>query len=127
MVTGNINPGENVSSKELIRILSMTNVILEKNGELYQEIDPEFDGMFFFENVLPGKYEMKFKYLGNDGVKFSQDKLDVNIVLDHEDEGEYFEGYDILVNKYDQEIIKETTVQDEDEEGYNLDDILNNF
>ena len=127
MVTGNINPGENISSKELIRILSMTNVILEKNGELYQEIDPEFDGMFFFENVLPGKYEMKFKYLGNDDVKFSQDKLDVNIVLDHEDEGEYFEGYDILVNKYDQEIIEEPKVQDEDEEGYNLDDILNNF
>ena len=127
MVTGNINPGENISSKELIRILSMTNVILEKNGELYQEIDPEFDGMFFFENVLPGKYEMKFKYLGNDDVKFTQDKLDVNIVLDHEDEGEYFEGYDVLVNKYDQEVVEKTIVQDEDEEGYNLDDILNNF
>lgn len=127
MVTGNINPGDNISSKELIRILSMTNVILEKDGELYQEIDPEFDGMFFFENVLPGKYEMRFKYLGSDNIEFSEEKLDVNIELAHEDEGEYFEGYDVVVNKYDKELIENNTIEETEEEGYNLEDVLNNF
>lgn len=127
MVTGNINPGDNISSKELIRILSMTNVILEKDGELYQEIDPEFDGMFFFENVLPGKYEMRFKYLGSDNIEFSEEKLDVNIELAHEDEGEYFEGYDVVVNKYDKELIENNTIEEAEEEGYNLEDVLNNF
>lgn len=127
MVTGNINPGDNISSKELIRILSMTNVILEKDGELYQEIDPEFDGMFFFENVLPGKYEMRFKYLGSDNIEFLEEKLDVNIELAHEDEGEYFEGYDVVVNKYDKELIENNTIEETEEEGYNLEDVLNNF
>lgn len=127
MVTGNINPGDNISSKELIRILSMTNVILEKDGELYQEIDPEFDGMFFFENVLPGKYEMRFKYLGSDNIEFSEERLDVNIELAHEDEGEYFEGYDVVVNKYDKELIENNTIEEAEEEGYNLEDVLNNF
>lgn len=127
MVTGNINHGDNISSKELIRILSMTNVILEKDGELYQEIDPEFDGMFFFENVLPGKYEMRFKYLGSDNIEFSEEKLDVNIELAHEDEGEYFEGYDVVVNKYDKELIENNTIEETEEEGYNLEDVLNNF
>lgn len=129
MVTGNIIPEDEMSSKELVRILSMTNVTLEKNGDLYQEIDPEFDGMFFFENVLPGKYKMKFKYLGSDNVEFSQNELDVDIKLLHEDEGEYFEGYDVVVTKQNNENNEtEILVDDENEdEGYNLDDILNNF
>ncbi|MGL5663305.1 MAG: hypothetical protein ACRCW8_05915, partial [Cetobacterium sp.] len=130
MVTGNIIPGEGISSQELIRILSMTNIALEKNGELYKEIDPEFDGMFFFENVLPGKYKMKFNYLGSDDIKFIKDYLDVDIKLIHEDEGEYFEGYDVIVNKSISEENESVTNEDQNDEsdtGYDLDDILNNF
>ncbi|MGL5761395.1 MAG: hypothetical protein ACRCXS_08355, partial [Cetobacterium sp.] len=130
MVTGNIIPGEGISSQELIRILSMTNIALEKNGELYKEIDPEFDGMFFFENVLPGKYKMKFNYLGSDDIKFVKDYLDVDIKLIHEDEGEYFEGYDVIVNKTvsgENEAVSNEDQNDESDTEYDLDDILNNF
>ncbi len=130
MVTGNIIPGESISSQELIRILSMTNIALEKNGELYKEIDPEFDGMFFFENVLPGKYKMKFNYLGSDDIKFIKDYLEVDIKLIHEDEGEYFEGYDVIVNKSiseENESVSNEDQNDESDTGYDLDDILNNF
>lgn len=136
MVTGNIIPGENISSQELIRILSMTNIALEKNGELYKEIDPEFDGMFFFENVLPGTYKMKFNYLGSDDIEFVEESLDVDIKLVHEDEGEYFEGYDVVVNRYidrksegtsDIDDNGDSNENDENDSGYNLEDILNNF
>ncbi|MGL4210156.1 MAG: hypothetical protein ACRCRT_01275, partial [Cetobacterium somerae] len=112
------------------RILSMTNIALEKNGELYKEIDPEFDGMFFFENVLPGKYKMKFNYLGSDDIKFIKDYLEVDIKLIHEDEGEYFEGYDVIVNKSiseENESVSNEDQNDESDTGYDLDDILNNF
>lgn len=127
MVTGNIIPGENISSQELIRILSMTSIALEKNGELYKEIDPEFDGMFFFEDVLPGKYKMKFNYLGSDNINFVQDSLDVDIKLIHEDEGEYFEGYDVVVNKASIENNEDESVEELSDESYDLEDVLNNF
>lgn len=129
MVTGNIIPAEGISSQELIRILSMTNIALEKDGELYQEIDPEFDGLFFFESVLPGSYKMKFIYLGSDNVTFSEESLDVNIKLQEEDEGEYFEGFDVVVDRG--EVVEEpegdSDMENEEDDGYDLEDILNNF
>ncbi|MGL5709319.1 MAG: hypothetical protein ACRCW9_00550 [Cetobacterium sp.] len=129
MVTGNIIPAEGISSQELIRILSMTNIALEKDGELYQEIDPEFDGLFFFESVLPGSYKMKFIYLGSDNVTFSEESLDVNIKLQEEDEGEYFEGFDVVVDRG--EVVEEpegdSDMENDEDDGYDLEDILNNF
>lgn len=129
MVTGNIIPAEGISSQELIRILSMTNIALEKDGELYQEIDPEFDGLFFFESVLPGSYKMKFIYLGSDNVTFSEESLDVNIKLQEEDEGEYFEGFDVVVDR--EEVVEEpegdSDMENDEDDGYDLEDILNNF
>lgn len=130
MVSGNIILGKNISSQEFIRILSMTNVVLERDGELYKEIDPEFDGMFFFENVLPGKYKMKFNYLGSDSIEFTEESLDIDIKLIQEDEGEYFEGYEVVVNRYaDEESESKLSEKQEDEEKseYNLGDVLNNF
>lgn len=130
MVSGNIILGKNISSQEFIRILSMTNVVLERDGELYKEIDPEFDGMFFFENVLPGKYKMKFNYLGSDSIEFTEESLDIDIKLIQEDEGEYFEGYEAVVNRYaDEESESKLSEKQEDEEKseYNLGDVLNNF
>lgn len=127
MVTGNIIPAEGISSQELIRILSMTNIALEKDGELYQEIDPEFDGMFFFESVLPGNYKMKFIYLGSDNVTFSDKSLAVDIKLRKEDEGEYFEGFDVVVDIEKSEEKVEVDFGSEDEDRYDLEDILNNF
>lgn len=129
MVTGNIIPAEGISLQELIRILSMTNIALEKDGELYQEIDPEFDGLFFFESVLPGSYKMKFIYLGSDNVTFSEESLDVNIKLQEEDEGEYFEGFDVVVDRG--EVVEEpegdSDMENDEDDGYDLEDILNNF
>lgn len=125
MVTGNILFGEDITSNEMVRILSMITVRLEKDGDVYKEIDPEFDGMFFFEDVIPGDYKIKFIYLGNDSLDFSKEELDAKVKLEVEDEGEYFEGFDVVVNKVieDEKENLETT----ENEQYDIDDILNNF
>ncbi|MGL5797976.1 MAG: hypothetical protein ACRCYT_07200, partial [Cetobacterium sp.] len=127
MLTGNINPGEDISSEELIRILSMTTIVLEKEGEVYLEVDSEFDGMYFFENVLPGEYKIKFNYLGNDNIVFSEESLLVNIKLSKEDEGEYFEGYNIVVKKQNITNINNLNNLKEENGDYDLEDILKNF
>lgn len=99
MVTGNIWNTEDFTEREFIQNISMSTIQLEKDGKLYKEIDPEFDGLFFFEDIPPGKYEMKFIYLGQEGVKFSPESIEVNVKLTNPEEGEYFEGNDTLMMK----------------------------
>ena len=99
MVAGNIWNTENFSEKEFIQYLTMTTVLLEKDGKVVAEVDPEFDGMFFFEDVPSGEYKIKFKYLGVDEVGFSIPELDVKIELSDTEEGEYFEGFDTTLVK----------------------------
>ena len=48
--------------------------------------------MYFFEDVLPGKYTIRFNYLGYENVKFSRDSIEINI--NNSENGEYFEGLD---------------------------------
>lgn len=99
MVTGNIWNTEGFTEREFIQNISMTTIRLEKNGKLYKEIDPEFDGLFFFEDIAPGKYDMKFIYLGEDNVKYSPESIKVNVKLQDPEVGEYFEGNDTLMMK----------------------------
>lgn len=99
MVAGNIWNTEDFSEKEFIQYLTMTTIILEKDGKVIAEVDPEFDGMFFFEDIPSGKYKMKFKYLGEEEISFVTPELDVKIELSDTEEGEYFEGFDTALIK----------------------------
>lgn len=94
MLTGNIWNTEDFTEREFIQNVVMTSIQLEKDGKVYKEIDPEFDGLFFFDDIPPGKYNMKFIYLGQDNVKFLPENIEVNVKLQNPDEGEYFEGLD---------------------------------
>lgn len=97
MVTGNIWNTEELSEREFIQYLTMTTILLEKDGEIVDEIDPEFDGMFFFEDVPSGKYKIKFQYLGQDNIGFSNPELEIDVKLSDTEEGEYFEGFDTMM------------------------------
>lgn len=108
MVTGNIWNTEELSEREFIQQLTMTTILLEKDGEIVDEIDPEFDGMFFFEDVPSGKYKIKFQYLGQDNIGFSNSELEVEVNLSDTEEGEYFEGFDT-------EMIRKEEREDSDE------------
>ena len=94
MLTGNIWNTEDFTEREFTQNIVMSSIQLEKDGKVYKEIDPEFDGLFFFDDIPPGKYNMKFIYLGQENVKFSPENIEVNVKLQDPDEGEYFEGLD---------------------------------
>lgn len=128
MVAGYIYPDGNISDSEFIRMMSMINVTLEKDGEKIKETEPEFDGMYYFEDVLPGEYEIHFTYLGDEKIKFSEDEIKVKIVLKNPDEGEYFEGYDIKLNKLNEKVLdKKDFNKAEKTEEDSLEEILINY
>lgn len=130
MVTGNIWLGDGITEKQFIRIISMTSIALEKDGKVYKEIDPEFDGLYFFEDVVPGDYTIRFKYLGDENISFSEKEMKVSVILEQEEEGGYFEGYDTIVS----EIVEETEAEEriegliKDKKGENeIEEIIYDF
>lgn len=125
MITGNIWNTSEFTERQFIQAVSMTTIVLEKDEQVLYEVDPEFDGMFFFEDIPPGYYKIKFIYLGQENFDFTIPELGVDVTLTDTETGEYFEGYDTqLIRKVDEEATQKTTTDmDEDE----IDDILNNY
>ena len=99
MIAGNIWNTEDFTEKEFTKHLTMTTILLEKNGKIVSETTPEFDGMFFFEDVTSGEYTIKFKYVGRENIKFSNSELKLKIDLTDTDDGEYFDGFDTTMVK----------------------------
>lgn len=99
MLAGNIWNTQDFIEKEFIQHLTMTTILLEKDGKVVSEIEPEFDGMFFFEDIPTGDYKIKFKYLGEEKIDFSIPELDVSVKLADTENGEYFEGFDTAMIK----------------------------
>ena len=115
MIMGNIWNTEEFTEREFIRHISLTTILLEKDGKLVKEVDPEFDGMFFIEDVTPGNYTLRFEYLGDANIGFSNKTIPVNVVLQNPEEGEYFEGNDTVIMLVEEEEVSEET-SDEVEE-----------
>lgn len=133
MITGNIWNSDSFTEREFIQNISMTSIRLEKEGKLYKEIDPEFDGLFFFEDIPPGKYKIRFIYYGQENIKFSPLDLEVDVKLKNPEEGEYFDGRDTVMSEGMEE---ETRLLDnnvgennkeESNEEYQIEDIINNY
>lgn len=120
MIMGNIWNTEEFTEREFIRHISLTTIILEKEGEIIKEINPEFDGMFFFEDVTPGEYIIKFEYLGDADIGFTQNSIPVNVTLQNPEEGEYFEGNDTVLMLVDEE-------DSSDETSDEVEDMISNY
>ncbi|NME36200.1 hypothetical protein HF862_06385 [Fusobacterium sp. FSA-380-WT-3A] len=101
IISGNIILTEDFTEKQFIQNLSLINILLEKDNEVVAETDPEFDGMYFFEDVLPGKYTIKFNYLGYENIDFSSNSIEIEVK--NSDEGDYFEGLDTEMIKKEKE------------------------
>lgn len=100
-LAGNIVLTKDFTEKQFVQNLSLITILLEQDGEVITEIEPEFDGMYFFEDILPGKYTIKFNYLGYENVDFSNKSIDVEIK--NSDDGEYFDGLDTEMIKGEKE------------------------
>lgn len=100
-LAGNIVLTKDFTEKQFVQNLSLITILLEQDGEVITETEPEFDGMYFFEDILPGKYTIKFNYLGYENVDFSNKSIDVEIK--NSDDGEYFDGLDTEMIKGEKE------------------------
>lgn len=109
MIMGNIWNTEEFTEREFIRHISLTTILLEKDGKLVKEVDPEFDGMFFIEDVTPGNYTLRFEYLGDDNIGFTNKTIPVNVILQNPEEGEYFEGNDTVIMLVNEDNLDETS------------------
>ena len=125
MITGNIWNTDDFVEKKFTQNIASTVIILEKNGELYREIDPEFDGMFFLDDISPGKYKLKFTYIGTENVTFQPDELDVDIVLENPYEGLYLDSLDTKMVLKDIENVEETETDDIDNIVDEFNDLIN--
>lgn len=94
IISGNIWNNTDEDENQFNKKLSMIAIQLIKDNRVVKEIKPEFDGMYFFEDILPGKYRVRFLYLGKGEVKFSKNDLNIDIDTTKTDEGEYLEGLD---------------------------------
>lgn len=126
VISGNVIPNQDISHEEFIKILNLFTVILKKDEKIYKEIDIELDGFYYFEDVLPGEYKIKFTYLGEEEIFFSKEELDVNIKLEKNNEGEYFEGFDTNISIIKSEVIEERILEEEENSLY-IDEIIENF
>lgn len=89
IISGNIFGDNGVN---LEKNISLILVQLIKNGVVCYETKPEFDGLYAFQEVLPGTYTIKFIYLGkNKNINFDKNNLKINIPVTVE--GEYYEGF----------------------------------
>lgn len=95
IISGNIYNKLDIPENKFSRKLSLVTIELVKDGKIIDETKPEFDGMYFFEDVLPGKYKIRFVYLGPENIEFSSEELEIDIDTSGGDTGEYFEGYDV--------------------------------
>ena len=95
IISGNIYNKLDVPENKFSRKLSLVSIELVKDGKIVDETKPEFDGMYFFEDVLPGRYKIRFVYFGPEDIEFSEKELDIDVDTTGGDTGEYFEGYDV--------------------------------
>lgn len=73
--------------------------------------------MYFLDDVTPGKYKLRFLYLGIENVEFEPKEIDIEVKLENLDEGIYIEGLDtrMLIRKTENNIesIKSNELLDE--------------
>lgn len=99
IISGNIYNGLKIPDNKFSRKLALVNIQLIKDDLVVAEVKPEFDGMYFFEDVFPGEYKIRFNYLGQEKIKFTTEEINIKVNTSEEENGGYFEGYDTeLIN-----------------------------
>lgn len=92
IVSGNIINKSNLSEKLFSKEMSYILIRLEKDDKIILETKPEFDGMYYFEDVFPGKYKIEFITIRDNKFYFSKDKINIKILADDDDSQRYIEN-----------------------------------
>lgn len=94
MISGNIINRANFSEKMFSKEMGYILIRLEKDNKIISETKPEFDGMYCFEDIFPGKYKIEFITVRDDKYHFSKEKIDVEILAEDDDSQRYIENCD---------------------------------
>lgn len=116
MITGIIENNEVSSEREYNGVLAGLDVILKKDNEEIKRTQPEIDGYYFFEDILPGDYVVELvpsskRYKGD----FDKQKIEIKIKTGRE--GDYYEDNNFLVKNIE---IVEDEILDEEEKSEEL-------
>ncbi|MGL5126535.1 MAG: carboxypeptidase-like regulatory domain-containing protein [Fusobacteriaceae bacterium] len=94
-----------VDEKEMFKILSKSTVLLKKDDEVMMKTTSEFDGYYYIEGVLPGKYQLEIQYSGD--IDLEIEKSSYSLDIKPGKEGEYYEENDFVLNKITEEVLEE--------------------
>lgn len=117
MITGVVENNETSDEREYNGVLAGLDVILKRDNEEVGRTQPEIDGYYFFENILPGNYIVELapsskRYKG----EFDKQEIKINVKTGRE--GDYYEDNNFLVKNI---VIVEDEILDEEE-----DELVNN-
>ena len=113
MITGVIENNETSDEREYNGVLAGVDVILKKDNEEIKRTQPEIDGYYFFEDILPGDYVVEI-VSSSKRYKSYFDKKEIEIKIKTGREGDYYEDNNFLVKNIE---IVEDEILDEDESG----------
>lgn len=118
MITGVVGNGEGTDEREYNSMLAGLNVILKKGDEEIGRTQPEIDGYYFFENILPGEYVVELlptskRYKGS----FDRQRIEIGVKAGRE--GEYYEDNNFLIKNIE---VVEDEILDEEEIGVRKDE-----
>ena len=90
MVSGFIENTQDIEERKYNGVLSGVDIVLKKDNEEIKRTQPEIDGYYFFEDVLPGDYVVEIvpkskRYKG----EFDKEKIVLNVKTGRE--GDYYE------------------------------------
>ena len=112
MITGVVENNETSDEREYNGVLAGLDVILKRDNEEVGRTQPEIDGYYFFENILPGNYVVELapsskRYKG----EFDKQEIEINVKTGRE--GDYYEDNNFLVKNI---VIVEDEILDEEED-----------
>ena len=96
MINGVIENSKNLDEREYSGVLARMDVVLKKDNVELKRVQPEIDGYYYFEDILPGDYIVEIvpsskRYKG----EFDKEKIEVTIKAGRE--GEYYEDNNFLL------------------------------
>lgn len=112
MITGFVENNGVSGEREYNGVLASLDIVLKRDNEEIGRAQPEIDGYYYFENILPGDYVIELvpsskRYRG----EFDKGRIEVKVKAGRE--GDYYEDNNFLVKNI--EVIEDEILDDEDE------------
>lgn len=91
-IIGDIELGNtDLPASKRARIFQQTKIYIKNGDEIISSNTAESDGFFIIENIIPGKYTVEAKYLGDEDLYIENNSYDLQIQAG--ETGDYYEDF----------------------------------